>query len=203
MSSTADIATVWTRESRPVAPASSERTIASTSIVTLRRPSDQASPSRGDDDQDPGGDREIESEIDRALCLPSILTTRAITACVNAACGCTISRARAGFRSIVHAQFALQIAHDATCAASSADSASESSAIVLISGSRSSQRTSAILRFEQVPQAPLRPVEVRHHHRHVQRLGEIFVMHALQIVPVDEDLHRIGSCSIAFCADPS
>ena len=75
VSSTADIATVWTCESsRPVAPASSAWTIASRSIVTLRRPSDQARPApRGDDHEDAGGDGEIEAEIDRALRLPALL----------------------------------------------------------------------------------------------------------------------------------
>ena len=80
------------------------------------------------------------------------------------------------------------------------------SAIASISGSRSSQRTSAKLRFEQMAQPPLGAMEVRLHraHRHVQRLGQILVTHALHVVPVDQHLVRASAAARSPSAgDPS
>src|SRR5688572_26179536 len=190
---TADMATVWTCEnSRPVAPASSAWTIASRSIVTLSMPSDHNRPVAAlTITRMPAAIARLKPRSIARSVFHRSWTTRDITSCANPGDGgamsriassCSIDRARASRGA--------QTAHDATWAASSADNASESSAIASINGSRSSQRTSAVLRFEQVPQAPLRAMQVCFHraHRQVQRLGEVLVSHALQVVPVDQDL---------------
>ena len=164
----------------------------------------------GDDHQDAGGDREIESEIDDALGPPALLADarhhaprerrRRLRAPPAAASRFSIDRGRAQAAP-------RSSAHDATCArVLGGRAASVPSAIASISGSRSSQRTSAKLRFEQVPQPPLGAVEVRLHraHRHVQRLGEILVTHALHVVPVDQHLVLAPAAARSpSAADPS
>ena len=150
----------------------------------------------GDDQQRADADGEVEAEIDELFGAPPLAAQpgddgRREVAAARPAPRVSRASPRCGCAS---ASRAAQPAHDATCAATrsgtGSPTATASMNVSAASQCMASQTILPKLPLQHPAQQPLRAMQVRLDgaHRELQRIGQIFVAHAVQIVAVHEQL---------------